>query len=130
MPYGAGATVKVPIFDGARTRRNLAITDASINQSQLALQSTRWQLQKDLQQNAIELQSNAVQLRNTAGQTESAAAAQQITASRLLNGVATTLDLQNAATNVQRADLNRLQYEYKLWLAATERQRLTGQLIR
>jgi outer membrane protein TolC len=128
--YGAGASIRVPIFDGARTRRNLAITDATINQSQLALQSTQWQLQKDLQQNAIELRSNAVQLRNTAGQTESALAAQQITASRLLNGVATTLDLQNAATNVQRADLNRLQYEYKLWLAATERQRLTGQLVR
>ena len=128
--YGAGASVKVPIFDGARTRRNLAITDAAINQSQLALQSTQWQLQKDLEQNAIELRSNAVQLKNTAGQRESALAAQQITASRLLNGVATTLDVQNAATNVQRADLNRLQYEYKLWLAAVERQRLTGALVR
>ena len=128
--YGAGASVKIPLFDGARTRRNLAITDASINQSQLALQSAQWQLQKDLEQNSIELRSNAVQLENTAGQTESALAAQKITASRLLNGVATTLDVQNAATNVQRADLARLQYEYKLWLAAVERQRLTGALVR
>ena len=81
---------------------------------------------KDIEQALTDIQSNYERINNTKGQTEQAVYAQQLAATRFKNGVGTNLELTNASTNVQRALLTTLQYEYQLCLAKVELARLMG----
>jgi outer membrane protein TolC len=45
---------------------------------------------------------------------------------RFKNDIGTNLEITNASTNVQRAELNKLQYEYQLCLAKVELAKLMG----
>ena len=65
-------------------------------------------------------------IKNTGGQIEQAKAAQQLAANRFKSGVGTNLEITNASTNVQRAALTKLQYEFQLCLAKIELTRLMG----
>ena len=50
----------------------------------------------------------------------------KLTQVRYREGVVTYLDLINASTNLQRANLNKLQYEYQRTLSQVELFRLLG----
>ena len=80
---------------------------------------------KDIDQALTDIYSNLERIKNTEGQVELAKAAQILAASRFKNGVGTNLEITNASTNVQRAELTRLQYQYQLCLAKVEIARLS-----
>jgi outer membrane protein TolC len=63
---------------------------------------------------------------NAGGQVTEAREAQKLAQSRYKNGIGTNLELTSASTNVQKAELTKLQYEYQLCLAQVEMARLTG----
>jgi outer membrane protein TolC len=81
---------------------------------------------KDIAQALTDIQTNLERIANTQSQIDQAKYAQQLAAIRFKNGVGTNLELTNASTNVQRAELSRLQYQYQLCLSRLELARLMG----
>jgi len=82
--------------------------------------------EKNIQQALTDIQTNAEKINNMQSQIETATSAEQIASSRYLNGIGLNTDITNAAVNLQRILLTRLQYEYQLCLAKIEYARLTG----
>lgn len=123
--YAAGATLKIPIYN-ARTKKQIIIAESQIKQNQLAQETLSNEYQKNIQQALTDIQTNAEKISNMQSQIETATSAEQIAASRYLNGIGLNTDITNAAVNLQRILLTRLQYEYQLCLAKIEYARLTG----
>ncbi|HTL06825.1 MAG TPA: TolC family protein [Chitinophagaceae bacterium] len=124
--YGAGISLKLPIYDGNRTKQKVRLSETVLQQNKLALETLNSNYRRDIQQALIDIQSNQDRIANTAGQIAQAQTAQELAASRFKNGVGTNLEITNASTNVARAQFSRLQYEYQLCLAKVELVRLMG----
>ena len=124
--YAAGATFKIPIYDGGKTRRQTKLAETVVKQNELAIQSLDNNYKKDIEQALTDINSNMERIKNTVGQIEEAKAAEDLAASRYQNGVGTNLEITNASTNRQRAEFTRLQYEYQLCLAKVELARILG----
>ncbi len=124
--YAAGVSLKVPIYDGGKTRRQTKLQETIVKQNELSLQTLDNTYRKDIQQALTDLNSNMERIKNTEGQIEEAKAAEELASSRYLNGVGTNLEITNASTNRQRAEFTRLQYEYQLCLAKVELARILG----
>lgn len=124
--YAAGATLRIPIYDGGKTKRQTKLAETIVKQNELAIETLDNSYRKDIQQALTDLNSNLERIKNTAGQIEEAKAAEDLATSRYQNGVGTNLEITNASTNRQRAEFTRLQYEYQLCLAKVELARLLG----
>lgn len=124
--YAAGATLKIPIYDGGKTKRQTKLAETIIKQNELSIETLDNTFRKDIQQALTDLNSNMERIKNTTGQIEQAKAAEYLATSRYQNGVGTNLEITNASTNRQRAEFTRLQYEYQLCLAKVELARLLG----
>ncbi|MBG9375035.1 TolC family protein [Panacibacter sp. DH6] len=124
--YAAGATFRVPIYDGGKTRRQTKLAQTVVKQNELAVLTLDNNYKKDIEQALTDINSNMERIKNTTGQIEEAKAAEDLAASRYQNGVGTNLEITNASTNRQRAEFTRLQYEYQLCLAKVELARILG----
>ena len=124
--YNAGATLRIPIYDGGKTKRQTKLAATIVKQNELSLQTLDNTYRKDIQQALTDVNSNMERIKNTGGQIEEARAAEELAMSRFKNGVGTNLEITNASTNRQRAEFTRLQYEYQLCLAKVELARLLG----
>jgi outer membrane protein len=124
--YNAGVSLDVPIYNGSRTKQQIKLAETNVIQNELAIETLSNNYSKDIAQAMTDLNSNIERINNTEGQIEQNRVAQELTASRFKNGVATNLDLTNASTNLQRAELTRLQYEYQLCLAKVQLANLMG----
>jgi outer membrane protein TolC len=83
-------------------------------------------IRKDIESAQADLRAYQQQIVNSEGQITVAQQTFQLTRSRYQRGVLTYLDLINASTNLQRANLNKLQYQYQQTLAQIELARLLG----
>jgi len=92
----------------------------------LAIETLNSNYRKDIEQALTDLSSNLERIKNTQGQIEEAQYANALAENRFKNGVGTNLELTNASTNLQRAQLTKLQYQYQLCLAKVELARLLG----
>lgn len=124
--YNAGVAIKIPIYEGSRTKKQVALSQTLVKQNELAIETLNSTYRKDLEQALTDLTSNLERIRNTEGQIDQAKYANTLAASRFKNGVGTNLELTNASTNLQRAELTKLQYQYQLCLAKVELARLVG----
>ncbi len=124
--YLAGVSLNVPIYDGGKTEKQITIAETMVKQNQLSLQTLSSTFRKDIEQALTDINTNLQRIENTASQVALAKEARTLAANRYLNDVGTNLEIINAATNVQRAEFTRLQYEYQLCLARIELARLTG----
>lgn len=124
--YGAGISLKLPLYDGNRTKQQVKLSETVLNQNKLALETLNSNYKRDIQQALIDIQSNQERINNTKGQIAQAQTAQALAASRFKNGVGTNLEITNASTNVERAQFSKLQYEYQLCLAKIELVKLLG----
>jgi outer membrane protein len=124
--YAAGISLRLPIYDGNRTRQQVKLSETVLTQNKLAIETLNSNYRRDIQQALIDIQSNQERINNTGGQIEQAQAAQALAASRFKNGVGTNLEITNAGTNVVRAQFSKLQYEYQLCLARIELVKLIG----
>jgi len=124
--YAAGISLKLPIYDGNRTKQQVRLSETELTQNKLAIETLNSNYKRDIQQALIDIQSNQERINNTRGQIEQAQTAQVLAASRFKNGVGTNLEITNASTNVERAQFRKLQYEYQLCLAKVELVRLLG----
>jgi outer membrane protein TolC len=124
--YNAGLSFHVPIYNGGRTKQQIKLAETNVRQNELAIASLDNTYKKDIEQALTDIESNVNRIKNTAGQIEQNRVAQEITASQFKNGVATNLDLTNASTNLQKAQLTRLQYQYQLCVAKVQLASLMG----
>ena len=124
--YNAGVALKIPIYEGGRTKKQVALSQTLLKQNELAIETLNNTYRKDLEQALTDLTSNLERIKNTEGQIEQAKYANKLAESRFQNGVGTNLELTNASTNLQRAELTKLQYQYQLCLAKVELARLMG----
>lgn len=124
--YAAGVGVSVPIYNAGKTKQQIKLQQNIVKQNELAVESLSSTYKKDIDQAITDIKSNYERINNTQGQIEEAKYAQELAATRFKNGVGTNLELTNASTNVQRAALTKLQYEYQLCIAKVELARLMG----
>lgn len=124
--YAAGVSLKIPIYDAGKTKRQVKLSETIVKQNELALQTLDNTYKKDIAQALTDINSNMERIKNTEGQIEDARATEELASSRFINGVGTNLEITNASTNRQRAEFTRLQYEYQLCLAKLELARLLG----
>ncbi len=125
--YLAGISLNVPIFSGLKTRSQIGVSAYSLKQTELGLVSLKNTYRRDIKQAISEIETNQTKLKNVESQIKAAQSVYQLTQIRYGNGVATFLDLSFASTNLQRALLNKLQYEFQLCSAKIELARLTGE---
>lgn len=124
--YNAGVALKIPIYEGGRTKKQVALSQTLVKQNELAIETLNSNYRKDIEQALTDLSSNLERIKNTKGQIDQAKYANRLAESRFQNGVGTNLELTNASTNLQRAALSKLQYQYQLCLAKVELARLIG----
>jgi outer membrane protein TolC len=124
--YMAGIGFSVPIYNGGRNKQQQKLQWNIIRQNELAVESLNSTYKKDIDQTLTDINTNLERIKNTEGQIEQARTAQILAANRFKNGAGTNLEITNASTNVQRAELTKLQYEYQLCLAKVELTRLMG----
>lgn len=124
--YTAGVGISVPIYNGGKNKQQQKLQRNLIKQNELAVETLSSTYRKDIEQALTDIATNLERIRNTQGQTEQAQSAQVLATNRLKSGTGTNLEITNAGTNVQRAALTKLQYEYQLVLAKLELTRLMG----
>lgn len=124
--YMAGVSFSVPIYNGGKMKQQQKLQQNIIKQNEMAVESLSSTYKKDIEQALTDIATNLERIKNTRGQTEQAKAAQVLATNRLKGGTGTNLEITNAGTNVQRAALTKLQYEYQLCLAKVELTRLLG----
>ncbi|MES2005256.1 MAG: TolC family protein [Bacteroidota bacterium] len=126
LNYLAGISFSVPIYNGGKNKQQQKLQQNLIKQNEMAVESLSSTYKKDIDQAIADISTNLERIRNTRGQIDQAQTAQQLATNRLKGGTGTNLEITNASTNVQRAALTRLQYEYQLCLAKLELTRLMG----
>jgi outer membrane protein TolC len=124
--YVAGITLGVPIFQGGRLNKNTVLASKSMELNELSRATLTSTFQKDLESTQLDLKAYDEQIKNSVGQIDVANETLRLTEVRYKQGVATYLDLINASTNLQRANLNRLQYEYQRTQSQIELCRILG----
>jgi outer membrane protein len=124
--YMAGVSMSIPIYNGGKNKQQQKLQQNIIKQNELAVESLSSTYKKDIEQALTDIATNLDRIKNTRGQIEQAQNAQVLATNRLKSGTGTNLEITNAGTNVQRAALTKLQYEYQLCLAKLELTRLMG----
>jgi len=124
--YLAGVSFSIPIYNGGKIKQQVKLSQTIVRQNELAVESLSSNYRKDIQQALTDVATNLERIKNTEGQIEQSKAAQTLASNRFKNGVGTNLEITNASTNVQRAALTKLQYEYQLCLSKVELARLMG----
>ena len=124
--YLAGISFVVPIYGFGKTKQQIRVQETLVKQNELSKETLISNYKKDISQTLIDINSNVERIKNTESQIEATKMAQQISAARYTNGIATYLDVIAAATNVQKAEWSKLQYEYQLCMAKVELTRLMG----
>lgn len=125
--YLAGVGLTVPIYTGGKVKQQLKWQQQLVKQQEIAYSSLQNNYRKDVSVAINDIQSTKERIKNTAAQITQAKYARELAAIRFKNGIGTNLELINAGTNVQRAELSRLQYEYQLCISKIELARLTGE---
>ena len=124
--YLAGVSFTMPIYNGGKNKQQQKLQQNIIKQNEMAVESLSSTYKKDIDQALTDIATNLERIKNTRGQIDQAKAAQILATNRLKGGTGTNLEITNASTNVQRAALTKLQYEYQLCLAKVELTRLMG----
>ena len=124
--YQAGVSLKVPIYDGNKMRKQIALNENQKKQSELAIETLQNDYKRDIRQAFIDLKTSMQQISHTGSQINEAIEAEKLATTRFINGVGTNLEITNASTNVQKAKFARLQYEYQACLAKVQLSKLLG----
>ena len=118
--YLAGVSLVFPIYTGGKTKQQVKLQQTFIKQNEIAITPLQSNFQKEIEQSYSDIATLSSRIGNTKGQIDQAIYAQQLASIRYKNGVGTNLELINAGTNLQRAELTRLQYQYQLCLAKVD----------
>jgi outer membrane protein TolC len=124
--YQAGVSLKVPIYNGNKTKKQVQLAESTVRQNELHIDALNNTYKKDIAQALSDIKTYEASIQNTVTQIEQTRTAQQIASSRFMNGTGTNLDITNASSNYQRALLTQLQFTYKLCMAKVDLARIMG----
>ncbi|TCD05888.1 TolC family protein [Pedobacter frigidisoli] len=124
--YAAGLSVRIPIYDGGKARKQVRLSQSELKTTQFSAESLNNSFRRDIDRALIDVKSNTSSLANSGQQIAEAKEAQKLAQSRFRNGIGTNLELTEASSNVQRAELADLQFRYKLCVAQLTLAKLTG----
>lgn len=121
-----GASLKIPIYSGGKTKKQIQINESLVKQNDLSIQSLQAQYKKDIEQAVSDIQTNMAKINNTSSQIDNALAQKKLASTRYINGVGTQTEITSAAVALQRIQLTKLLYQYQLCLSNIELARLSG----
>lgn len=124
--YSAGVGLNIPIFSSARPNFQTKIAKISLQANTYALEAQRLTLNKDIAQAKNDVQATQSKLTNYQLQVSQANEALTLANSRYKGGVITNLELLTAQTNLQDAQLGKIQLEYNLLLSKLDLNRIGG----
>jgi len=124
--YMAGAGISIPILDAVKTTQQIKITKSVIKQQEWKIQNLENSIGRDIKLAMADVNLQQEKLGLMEGQLQSATEALRIANTRFKNGTSTYLELINAAYNLQKVQLQKVQIEYNLCLGNIELARLSG----
>jgi outer membrane protein len=124
--YMAGAGISIPILDAVKTAQQIKITKSVIKQQEWKIQNLENSISRDIKLAMADVNLQQEKLGLMEGQLQSATEALRIANTRFKNGTSTYLELINAAYNLQKVQLQKVQIEYNLCLGNIELARLSG----
>ena len=68
--YAAGVALRVPIYSGGKTKKQIKLSETIVKQNELAAETLASNYQKDIQQALTDIRSNLERIENTNGQVE------------------------------------------------------------
>lgn len=128
MVFGgqAGLTLSAPIFTGNKSRNSVKLSQIQLKQNEQGLESVKNVYKRDINQTFADIDASNARLLNMETQISQAASANKIASSRYINGVGTHVDVLNTISNLQKAELAKINYQYQLCLSRVELARLAG----
>lgn len=124
--YNVGVGLNVPIFSSARPNYQTKIAKINLQANTYALEAQKLALNRDMAQAQNEVTATQNKLKNYQLQIELANQAVSLANIRYQGGVITNLELLTAQTNMQDAQLGKIQLEYNLLLAKLDLSRIGG----
>ncbi len=124
--YSIGAGLSIPIYTGKRNSNQIKISQTNLLATRFASDGQVAAVNRDINQALADIKSSNERLKNIEGQIAQTKRALELAKSRFTNGTITYVELINAQTNLQQANLFKLQYEYQRTLAKVELTRLIG----
>jgi outer membrane protein len=124
--YSAGVGLNIPIFSSARPNYQTKIAKINLQANTYALEAQKLTLNKDIAQAKNDVQATQSKLVNYELQVSQANEALGLANSRYKGGVITNLELLTAQTNLQDAQLGKIQLEYNLLLSKLDLNRIGG----
>lgn len=121
--WNASLIISWPLFNGFRTRGQVSLARARLNEAELQLAQAREAADMDVEQARAELARARALLSARRQTVTQAARAQHLASVRFSNGIATPLEVSDARLALQQAQVNEAQAsrDYLLGLAALER---------
>lgn len=124
--YLAGAGINIPILDAVKTTQQIKINKSIIRQQEWKMESLKNSVTRDVQLAMADVRTQNEKLQLMEGQLRAAKEALDVANARYKNGTSTYLELINAAYNLQRVQLQKIQIEYNLCLGHLELARISG----
>ncbi len=124
--YLIGAALNIPIYTGKRNSNQIKISESTLRVSRFSSDVQVAGINRDINQALADIKSSHERLKNIESQIAQTTKAIELAKSRFKNGTITYVELINAQTNLQQANLFKLQYQYQRTLAKIELARLTG----
>lgn len=124
--YVAGAGISIPILDAVKTTQQIKINKSIIRQQEWRMETLKNGVARDVRLALTDLRSQNEKLGLMDGQLKAAQEALDVADARYKNGTSTYLELINAAYNLQRVQLQKIQLEYNRCLNHIELARLSG----
>jgi outer membrane protein TolC len=127
--YLAGVTLNVPVFQGRRLRQTVLMSQRNTELTRFTQDNLSASLTRDLESSRADEQAYTQQAGYADAQINMSTESLRLSRVRYAKGASTFLDLDFASTNLQKAALNKLFYEYQACLARIEQARLLGTRI-
>lgn len=124
--YNVGVGLNIPIFTSARPNYQTKIAKINLQASTYSLEAQKLSLNKDIAQAKNDVDATQRKLKNYELQVDQANEALSLANSRYRGGVITNLELLTAQTNLQDAQLGKIQLEYNLLLSKLDLNRIGG----
>ncbi len=127
--YTAGVAVKVPVFNGHRTKHQTAAADAELNVARAHTAALEREVRSEVRQAIVGVTSSQDKILNSEAQVRQAEEAVSQARVKYDAGVITNLDLLDAETTLSESKLIRLRAYYDYTVSLTALDRATGKKI-
>ena len=127
--YAAGLELKIPVFNGFKTKHEEAEADANLNSARAHTSDLERQIHSDVRQAIAGVNSSLEKIASTETQVRQAEEAVSMARVRYNAGVITNLDLLDAETALSQTKLIRLRAFYDYTVSLNELDRATGRKV-